>query len=144
MNNETLEGDPQRLRDLLLARRAALMDDLQRRLQRIRQTDMRAISAGEGEDGDPSDIEMSVVEIMNATVRRIDAALVRLAEGRYGRCAKCRAPISEARLRAMPFAVCCHRCETRRERTQPPQRSRLRKSFWDDESAVAVSPPGER
>ena len=139
MNDETHDGDRERLRHLLQARRTELMDNLQRRLVRIRETDLRATSAGEGEEDITGDIELGVAEIMTATVHRIDAALARLAEGRYGRCAKCQGPIGEARLRAMPFAVCCHRCETRRERTQAPPR-RLRTSSWDDDGPV-VSPP---
>ena len=144
MNNETHDGDCERLRHLLQARRREVMDDLNRRLLRIRQTDLRATSAGEGEDDDTSDIDidMGVVEILNATVNRIDAALARLTEGEYGQCARCHGPIGEARLRAMPFAVCCHHCETRRERTQTPSRRPLRKSSWDADGPV-VAPPRE-
>jgi DnaK suppressor protein len=137
MDNETHDAEHDPLRRLLQARRAQLMDDLQRRLERVRQTDARATSAGEGEDDDTSEIELGVVEIMNAMVRRIDAALARLADGGYGRCLKCGASIGEARLRAMPFAVRCHGCETRRERAQTPRHGRLRKPSWDDDWPVA-------
>jgi len=141
MNNDTHDDDFESLRHLLQARRRELMENLHRRLQRIRQTDVHATSVGEGEEDDTSeiDIDMGVVEIMNATVTRIDAALVRLTEGEYGRCARCHGPIGEARLRAMPFAVCCHNCETRRERSQAATPSRLRRSSWDADGPVAVA-----
>src|SRR5687767_2149126 len=42
-------------------------------------------------------------------------ALARLAAHQYGACAVCGLEISERRLRALPFAVRCKRCEDRRE-----------------------------
>ncbi|NBE08767.1 TraR/DksA family transcriptional regulator [Paragemmobacter ruber] len=42
--------------------------------------------------------------------RMIVAALQRMAEGEYGICAKCGAPIAEARLDALPFTPLCRRC----------------------------------
>jgi DnaK suppressor protein len=41
--------------------------------------------------------------------------LARLEEGRYGLCFECGDEISEARLRALPFAVRCKDCEEARE-----------------------------
>jgi DnaK suppressor protein len=38
---------------------------------------------------------------------QIDAALVRLAEGRYGRCENCGQPIGAARLAARPLTTAC-------------------------------------
>jgi DnaK suppressor protein len=49
------------------------------------------------------------------TIERIDAALARLEAGQYGLCTECGADISEARLRALPFAVRCVDCEESRE-----------------------------
>ncbi|WP_086999241.1 TraR/DksA family transcriptional regulator [Rhizobium sullae] len=43
-------------------------------------------------------------------VRAINAALQRLESGTFGICVKCGAPISEARLEAVPFAVKCQSC----------------------------------
>ncbi|HEY2287199.1 MAG TPA: TraR/DksA family transcriptional regulator [Streptosporangiaceae bacterium] len=44
----------------------------------------------------------------------IDAALARLAAGRYGTCVGCGAPVSPARLEARPVAATCITCATRR------------------------------
>src|SRR5512141_1228845 len=53
-------------------------------------------------------------EPLSATVRRelaeIDAALARIAEGRYGRCQSCGGPMGLQRLRALPEARYCVSC----------------------------------
>ncbi len=43
-------------------------------------------------------------------VAAIDAALARVAAGRYGVCEQCGQPIGEGRLAARPAAVTCVRC----------------------------------
>jgi len=43
-------------------------------------------------------------------IRRIDAALARIAHGDYGVCARCGEDISEARLEIVPDAATCCRC----------------------------------
>lgn len=45
-----------------------------------------------------------------AELKRIDAALERIAEGTYGVCLKCDEPISDARLAAVPDAALCKTC----------------------------------
>jgi DnaK suppressor protein len=49
------------------------------------------------------------------TLNKINEALGRLEEGRYGLCFECGEEIAEARLRALPFAVRCKDCEEARE-----------------------------
>ena len=49
------------------------------------------------------------------TLNKINEALARLDEGRYGTCYECGDEIAEARLRALPFAVRCKDCEEERE-----------------------------
>ena len=64
------------------------------------------------------DIEFALLQMRAETLRRIDAALVRLEAGTYGSCFECATEISERRLRALPFAVRCQACEERREEEQ--------------------------
>ncbi len=45
---------------------------------------------------------------------RIDAAMLRLAEGSYGTCERCGHPISTARLAARPVTTLCITCASRR------------------------------
>ena len=64
------------------------------------------------------DIEIALLQMRAETLTRIDEALARLAEGKYGRCFECEREISERRLRALPFALRCQACEERREQDQ--------------------------
>jgi DnaK suppressor protein len=71
-----------------------------------------------GEDSatlNQDDLEIALLQMRAETVNRIDEALARLAADQYGACAVCGLEISERRLRALPFAVRCKRCEDRRE-----------------------------
>jgi DnaK suppressor protein len=44
-------------------------------------------------------------------LRELEAALKRLAEGEFGSCQRCAQPISAERLRALPWARFCLRCQ---------------------------------
>lgn len=46
---------------------------------------------------------------------RIEAALTRITEGRYGVCCACHAPIESHRLEAVPAAAFCAECQATRE-----------------------------
>jgi RNA polymerase-binding protein DksA len=54
-----------------------------------------------------------------AEIAAIDAALGRMATGRYGRCEECGSVIATARLDVMPTAATCVECATARERRPP-------------------------
>jgi DnaK suppressor protein len=51
-----------------------------------------------------------VGEAETAELKRVDAALARLADGSYGTCAGCGEPIDPRRLEANPYAVQCADC----------------------------------
>jgi DnaK suppressor protein len=61
------------------------------------------------------DIELALIQMKAETLNKINEALARLEAGRYGFCFECGEEISEARLRALPFAVRCKDCEEARE-----------------------------
>ncbi len=90
---------------------AEARDLLLRRRRMLRRT------AAEGRDGDPAahwtDYE-AAPDPLSEGVRRelaeIDAALVRIEEGRYGRCLSCGGPMGLQRLRAIPEARYCVSC----------------------------------
>ena len=48
-----------------------------------------------------------VLQEAETTLERVDAALVRLADGSYGTCTQCGAVITEERLRVVPTAEVC-------------------------------------
>jgi DnaK suppressor protein len=83
-----------------------------------------------------TDIGLALVQMRAETVLRIDEALGRLDAGQYGFCSECDSEISEPRLRALPFAVCCRTCEGSREDSEGcDQRRALRRdspSFFPD------------
>ena len=60
-------------------------------------------------------IRFALISMKCEMVVRIDRALERLDEGHYGMCDDCGEDIAESRLRALPFAERCRRCEELRE-----------------------------
>ena len=79
-------------------------------------------------------MEFAIMEMESATLRRIDEALLRLQEGTYGACSECDEEISEARLKALPFAVLCRDCQEAWRTRRPPARRGPR--------ASSRTPPG--
>jgi DnaK suppressor protein len=108
------------LRQILRERRDALQDDVQNRIRGGRSD--RPIEGGDllehSDDDVRSSIEFALLQMRAETLVRIDEALVRLEMGKYGFCVGCEGEISERRLRALPFAVRCQKCEERREEAQ--------------------------
>lgn len=109
-------------------RRAHLERNLRNRRREVQNEVRHGIRSGRtdqskrsGDDIDRSDahsqgdVDLALLQMRAETVRRIDAALVRLEAGTYGSCVECATAISEARLRALPFAARCQACEERRE-----------------------------
>jgi DnaK suppressor protein len=108
------------LREMLSSRQRDLQSDLQSRIRGVR-TDRENEVRDELEDSDARshrDIELALLQIKMETMARVEEALVRLDAGEYGRCFACAAEISATRLRALPFAVRCTKCEERREHGQ--------------------------
>ena len=120
-------GGAQQVRGVLEARRSQLAEELDRLMVRIREDSSRT-PGDEPAESDTSDLDVTLLELNYTMLRRIDLALERLGDGRYGRCTRCGGPIAEARLRAMPFAVRCRPCETARERSGERQASHTAKS----------------
>jgi DnaK suppressor protein len=77
---------------------------------------LEALSAGCAS----ADVSAVSVEILSRTLQSIELALKRLQSGRYGICGDCDAPISQARLRAMPFAERCRDCQELAEAADLP------------------------
>jgi hypothetical protein len=69
------------------------------------------------------DIEFALIQMKAETLNKINEALTRLEEGRYGLCFECGDEIAEQRLRALPFAVRCKDCEEAREIAAQRERS---------------------
>ena len=74
------------------------------------------------------EVDFALMEMKSATLSKIDEALHRLAEGRYGVCAECGEEIAEARLQAVPFASFCRDCQEEREQLEKDERVRLQQT----------------
>ncbi len=104
--------------------------DLQRRRRAILETSRRADAEldalrsaerdPEFEEGAQTEHEAFTLSRLGETQRReiqqIDAALARLEAGEYGLCADCEQEIDPRRLKALPYALLCAECASRRER----------------------------
>jgi len=66
-------------------------------------------------DAEEQGVGLAVLEITSRTVQGIETALQRLQAGEFGACSDCRCKISDARLRALPFAALCHACQEKRD-----------------------------
>lgn len=58
-----------------------------------------------------NDTDIALLGNELAQLRDIDAALARIKDGSYGSCSQCGEPISDQRLRALPAAQRCLRCQ---------------------------------
>ncbi len=108
----------------------AVRVDLQRRRRAILETTRRADAEldalrsaerdPEFEEGAQTEHEAFTLSRLGEAQRRelqqIDAALARLEAGEYGLCVDCDQEIDPRRLRALPYALLCAECATRRER----------------------------
>ncbi|HEY8537078.1 MAG TPA: TraR/DksA C4-type zinc finger protein [Vicinamibacterales bacterium] len=109
------------LRKILEDRRREILNEVQGKIRDVRadttQTKLNEVfDVGESSESDiQEDIEFALIQMKAETLNRINEALARLDEGAYGNCYECGEEISEARLRALPFAVRCKDCEEARE-----------------------------
>ena len=120
------------LRKMLEERRRELMSEVQGRIRDVRSSegkDREVLDQGESSEVDiQEDIEFALIQMKSETLNKIDAALRRLEEDTYGNCFECGDEISEARLRALPFAVRCKDCEEARETAEQRERMMARRS----------------
>ncbi len=72
--------------------------------------------ADHGSDAFERYMSIELMQNEAATLRQIEGALERMAEGRYGLCEECGEAIVFARLEALPFATTCVPCRERQER----------------------------
>lgn len=113
------------LRRQLLAHRRELETKIRETLsssrsERPAQRFADGIDEAEASDAEVQDeIAFALLEAHAEAITRIDEAVRRLDDGRYGRCGQCGDDIGELRLRALPFATRCVDCERQREGGRP-------------------------
>ena len=62
------------------------------------------------------DLDATLLQMKSETLLKIEKALRRMEEGRYGTCSECGGDIAPVRLLALPFAVRCTECQEAHER----------------------------
>ncbi len=109
------------LKKMLDERKREILSEVQEKIRDVRSESSsgkmnEVLDSGESSEADiQEDIEFALIQMKAETLSKINEALARLEEGAYGNCFECGEPISERRLRAMPFAVRCKDCEEARE-----------------------------
>ena len=117
------------LKQILEDRRREIVTEVQGKIRDVRTEGQTSkvndvLDAGESSEADiQEDIEFALIQMKAETLQRINEALARLEDGKYGFCFECGDEIAEQRLRALPFAVRCKDCEEAREVAE--QRERL-------------------
>ena len=116
------------LKKMLVERQREIMNEVQGKIRDVRaeasDKDHDVVDPGETAEVDiQEDIEFALIQMKSETLNKVNEALRRLDENTYGNCFECGDEISEARLRALPFAVRCKDCE--QERETAAQRERL-------------------
>jgi DnaK suppressor protein len=106
--------------DRLLGRRESLLGQVQAAEAYSRERDAEATQdpADMAANAYTKELLMSMSTNDRQLLQSIDAALVRIDDGDYGKCANCGQPIQEKRLEAVPWARHCIRCQDLIERGQ--------------------------
>ena len=104
--------------DRLLGRRESLLGQVQAAEAYSRERDAEATQdpADMAANAYTKELLMSMSTNDRQLLQSIDAALVRIDDGDYGKCANCGQPIQEKRLEAVPWARHCIRCQDLIER----------------------------
>lgn len=112
------------LEGLLDRRYDALLEEVRNALERSEnQQYVELLGRSPGDLGDQSvadalaDLNVAVIDRHVRELRDIEAARVRLREGRFGICVDCADEIAFERLQAYPTAKRCLRCQGQHERT---------------------------
>ena len=103
--------------ELLVAKRRLIAGEL----ETLRKSGLSQVNDGPMDVGDESvqtydkQVSLEVSESERETLRQIDDALDRLKNGEYGLCANCGEAITDARLKALPYADKCVQCKAEEE-----------------------------
>lgn len=124
--------EPQVQQELALALERE-RDRLRRTLRSLAEAE-RALGTSQGDESDAGGVSADVAsdlaeQELDVTLElaerqrlaEVEAALERLAEGRYGICQRCGGPVDVERLRALPWASYCLACAQRAARAGGPR-----------------------
>ena len=101
--------------------------EIQRKLRSLRETlpaDNDNVKDTEEQSVDDfvQEVDFALMQMKSQTLAKIDDAIKRLEQGRYGICTECGSEIGAARLKALPFAAKCRDCQEAEERRADEER----------------------
>jgi DnaK suppressor protein len=107
----------EQLRESLLRERARLLEHM----NRLGESEYKGTGYGNHIADDATETyeqskDVSLRRNEAALLEQTEHALRKFEQGTYGICESCGAPIDRARLKAIPYALYCLKCQTRRER----------------------------
>jgi DnaK suppressor protein len=106
---------------MLLERKALMLNHGKTGMRRSMDGEVIGNYDGVMDEGDASHcdqserVHYSILGSMREIIRTIEAALERLESGDYGICGECGGEIDIARLRIIPYALCCRDCQEEME-----------------------------
>ena len=107
------------LRKMLLERRKGLLKNFDDEIAKFPEEDLKPVVVGDvadlAQDSSENELSFRLAEVESRELGKINKALEKINEGTYGVCEKCGDPISRARLKALPFASKCIRCQAEDE-----------------------------
>ena len=116
------EEELKEARERLIAREDQLWQEIRDEMREDAREEYQALIQIIGDNSDRALAELEestifgVVKLKADEIEGIKGALGRMEEGLYGRCIDCDRWIRPARLKVVPFAVCCLDCQEKRER----------------------------
>lgn len=111
----------EKLRKFLLDLREKILSEAKIEIAKYMKGETKQIVETALDDGDWSvvdlaeDISLRQLSAHRETLMKIDEALRKIDQGTYGVCDECGEPITEERLRILPFAIYCRECQERKE-----------------------------
>lgn len=118
------------LRDPIAEIRRALLDEKTQLEWERRQSEPPA-TIGTGDSADQAAafqeqfVSLQRKDQQAVKIRLIDAALARIESGDFGQCLECDEEIAPARLRAVPWALYCVKCQEQQDERREPERARF-------------------
>lgn len=108
-----------RLKRMLIEHRERLTGQISKLKTEALTRNDSVVSMEDGTDAFDRQFGLSLVSSENNAVFEIDEALRRIEEGIYGQCDECSGAIERARLKALPFAKTCIKCQSEIEKRNP-------------------------
>ncbi len=113
-------------REILLEKKERLSGEIQhlgeetlKKTQRDQSGDLSGYSlhmADVATDNFDREFALSLFSNEQEIMYEIDEAIERIDNGEFGNCEMCEKPISEKRLKALPYARCCTACQEKEEK----------------------------